>query len=363
MIRSTLLLLIVASGRLLAAEPGAEAQSAVRKSLSFLRNDMRTWRQQRRCAACHHGPMYLWAASVAHKQGYVVDDADIAETTQWLVTSDEARIFPKATPAGSKRPQLSLATIHLAHALNTLPANDPLRQRGWKQIGDHLAAAQAHDGSWAGPAGRPPIINTPQTMTRLAQIAVSEAGPSAGVDVLSRAKAWLTRVLPEVSHHGPVLRLWSEGIQSQTDATNGVTAAKAINARLWSLQRADGGWSQSDTSPSDAFATGQTLVALHRLGVPLDDDRVKWAIAFLTRTKHSDGTSSCLDPASGKPAKNLNSITYAATAWAVIGLCSYVPESATAPSRQTKTAPSLTRGKAMRGRAVKDCPIGECPGG
>jgi len=221
----TLFALTVVSAGLFAAgsaygdEPAAGAQVAVHKALTFLASDMRVWRQERRCAACHHGPMYVWAANVARRQGYVVDDFDVAETTKWLVSSDEARIFPKMAASGGTKPRLSQATIYLAHALNTLPADDLARKVGWKRIAEHLAAAQSDDGSWSGPAGRPPIFGSPGIVTRLAEIAVaeSEAISPAREAVRSRARAWVARSRSEESHQSMALQLWSESVGQSGD--------------------------------------------------------------------------------------------------------------------------------------------------
>jgi len=385
MIRSVFILAIFfghfwAASLAFGEEPAAGAQAAVHKALLFLASDMRTWRQERRCAACHHGPMYVWAANVARQQGYAVDDADVAETTQWLVSSDEARIFPKAAPSGGNKPRLSQATIYLAHALNMLPADEPARKEGWKRIAEHLAAAQDDDGSWTGPAGRPPIFGSAEIVTRLAEIAVAESGPTTTANTAdvprladsspldgprSRARAWLVRSPSEDSHQALALQLWSEGVRSQTNRTEKNGDGGIFAKRLSELQRADGGWSQSPELPSDAFATGQTLLAFHRYGVEGNDDRVKRAIAFLARTQNANGTwpiKSRIDPATGKPAQNLNPITYAATAWATLGLSSYVRESSRAIATKFPVRAANRRQADARIQLAKDCPIGECPG-
>ena len=56
-------------------------------------------------------------------------------------------------------------------------------------------------------------------------------------------------------------------------------------------QRPDGGWAQLPTLESDAYATGQALVALHDAGgVPTTDPAYQRGVAFLLRTQHADGT-------------------------------------------------------------------------
>lgn len=105
-------------------------------------------------------------------------------------------------------------------------------------------------------------------------------------------------------------------------------AKNSLIYELRSLQRDDGGWSQTSESPSDAFAVGQSSYAMYCVGAPSTDDSVRRGPAFLVRSQAADGTrpmTSRTNPETGKPADNLNPITYAATAWAVIGMSCYVP--------------------------------------
>jgi hypothetical protein len=83
--------------------------------------------------------------------------------------------------------------------------------------------------------------------------------------------------------------------------------------------------------PSDAFATGQTLYVLKQAGVPPGDPLVRRGIEFLLGSQRDDGTWPMISrphPETGERAKNLNPITYAACAWAVLGLVSHVPAGA-----------------------------------
>jgi hypothetical protein len=61
--------------------------------------------------------------------------------------------------------------------------------------------------------------------------------------------------------------------------------------RLIALQRADGGWSQLPTMPSDAYATGQVLTALVESRAVSVKDRVfQRGVAFLLQTQLDDGS-------------------------------------------------------------------------
>jgi hypothetical protein len=80
---------------------------------------------------------------------------------------------------------------------------------------------------------------------------------------------------------------------------------------------------------SDAYATGQALYALHAAGIPRTDAAVQQGLEFLVRTQTPDGNWKMLsrpDPKSGKPAEFLVPITYAAAAWATLGMVEHVPQ-------------------------------------
>ena len=60
---------------------------------------------------------------------------------------------------------------------------------------------------------------------------------------------------------------------------------------LLAQQRPDGGWGQLPSLQSDAYATGQSLVALKEAGgLSATDPAYKRGIAFLLKTQLEDGS-------------------------------------------------------------------------
>ena len=71
----------------------------------------------------------------------------------------------------------------------------------------------------------------------------------------------------------------------------GPDAVRAAARALRSAQRADGGWSQLPTLESDAYATGQALVALTLSGIISRDDAARRrGVEFLMKTQLADGS-------------------------------------------------------------------------
>lgn len=326
-------------------------QHAVQKSVPWLEADMLAWRNDHGCAACHHGPMYLWSMNAAKQQRYSVDETKLVELTSWLLTNDEARIFPKndkpisqnasqtsdtdrmtASMMGHKN--LSQPTIYLIQALNAIPDRHELKNLGMQKIVNHLASAQKEDGSFVGRDAWRPIFNTPQVLTLFVVSGLQDAGEfeeasASAQAILKAAQNFLANRSLDETQQGIVLRILSEP-KSHSDQPErpALENLNRLVAQLKQLQRADGGWAQTDDRGSDAFATGQALTALHRAGESLADPTIQRGIKFLVNTQQPDGTwkmTSRPNPENGKPAEFLNPITYAATAWATIGLAGYVP--------------------------------------
>ena len=66
------------------AEP-QQVQRTVERAIGYLENESAAWLKTRKCAACHHVPMPLWALSEAERQGYAIDKKLMADTIESLL--------------------------------------------------------------------------------------------------------------------------------------------------------------------------------------------------------------------------------------------------------------------------------------
>ena len=97
---------------------------------------------------------------------------------------------------------------------------------------------------------------------------------------------------------------------------------------LAALQQSDGGWPQREGFPSDAYATGQSLYALHAAGGPRSGFRMQGGVDFLLTTQQEDGSwfvrsrSVKFQPyfESGFPYGDDQWISAAGTSWAALAL-------------------------------------------
>jgi hypothetical protein len=316
-----------------------QVERTVERAIGYLQAESAAWLKTRKCAACHHAGMPLWALAEAGRQGYPIDRKYLSETVESLLGSREkllgSRIFPNAADPPDPRPQgrgLNMGLPFLAVAARALPPAGEGQIASLGLISDEIVTKQQTDGSWEFFATlRRPPINESQT-TDVAWIIMALAGESgprvseSSRAALARATAWLDTAKPRDLHQDKALKLLLEARSGKPGK-----AMQTTIHDLLVLQRGDGGWSQTVPVPrSDAFATGQTLYALAVAGSTAEQPNVERAIDFLVATQRPDGSWPMISRATpnGEPgsAKLLTPITCAASSWATLGLARLVPK-------------------------------------
>ena len=192
----------------------------------------------------------------------------------------------------------------------------------------YMKLMQDPAGYWKGVDGRRPPMNAgTMQATALAIYTLKTFTPAAGkADTaarLARAAAWLETAKPETTQDRAFHLLalaWSEA--------SGAAINKA-SAALTAMQGADGGWSQLPTMGTDAYATGQSLFALHTGGkTPVTASAYKKGVDYLLNSQAADGSwhvksrSIWIQPyfEGGFPYAHDQWISAAGTAWASMAL-------------------------------------------
>jgi len=299
----------------------ADVDAGVRRGLDFLVKDAKAWREEHNCVSCHHAALVVWSMREADRRGIEVDRPALDGLTAWLAESGDGRTGaprPKGVPKA-----LNTKAVYFALGLGADPDPSPAVKAGLGRLLKTVEEDQTEDGSWAAwPETRPPMFGpSDESMTALAALALSpaaEAGDPAARAVLDKAVRRLDATKTDGDPQSLALRLvlWR---RLKRPNAEWFPLVDRIEAR----QNADGGWSQAEGMPSDAWATGQALYALAWAGVPPVEPPVARAQSFLLKTQRPDGswpmTSRPIKPG-GPGAKNLVPITGAAAAWAVMGL-------------------------------------------
>jgi hypothetical protein len=316
-----------------------QIQETVDRAIGYLQSESAAWLNTRKCAACHHAPMPLWALSEAGQQGYAIDKKYLAEKIESLLGSKDklmaSRIFPNPADTPDPRPQgrgLNMGLPFLAVAARSLPSLEEGQKQSLKLISEEIVAKQQADGSWEWFATlrRPPINETQTTDAAWIIMALAgETGPDSPEiqrTALSKAIAWLDSAQLTDIHQDKVLKV----LMAVRAGKPRETMQSTID-ELFSLQRTDGGWSQTVPElKSDAFATGQTLYALALAGFTKERPEIQRGIDVLVASQTSDGSWPMISRSTpdGSPgsAKLMTPITCAASSWATLGLARLTPK-------------------------------------
>ncbi|MFO1096287.1 MAG: prenyltransferase/squalene oxidase repeat-containing protein [Planctomycetaceae bacterium] len=310
-----------------------QVRQTVDRAVAYLQTESGTWLSTRKCAACHHAGMPLWALSVADQRGYTIDRQYLADRIEQLLGNEEnlfgSRIFPNPADPPDPRPSgrgLNMGLPFLAVAARSLPKLTDGQAESLRKIDDLTVQKQQPDGSWEFFAGlRRPPINEVQS-TDVAWVLMSlEAGttpdsPEAQKTALANGMRWLATAPPSELHQDKALKLI---LGARTGASR--ESLQGTIDELLALQRVDGGWTQTVKEPrSDAFATGQTLYGLALLGFTANDPAVRRAIDFLVATQSPEGKWAMVSRSTPNgeegSSKLLTPIECAAASWAVLGL-------------------------------------------
>ena len=192
----------------------------------------------------------------------------------------------------------------------------------------YLKGHQLADGHWAIFAHRPPLESSDIEVTAVSMRAIQIYAPKAlrpaFQKAVERAAIWIRQAQPRSNEERAFQLLamkWS-GADKQILAK--------VAQQLLAEQRPDGGWAQLPTLASDAYATGQALVALHESGLAVTQPAYRRGVRFLMNSQIEDGSWYVASRAiaimpffeSGFPYGKNQWISISATNWATMALAS-----------------------------------------
>ncbi len=261
----------------------ARIQVAATKAVAIIQKSQKNWYTKESCFSCHQQILPALAFRYAREHGITVDEQ--------AAHADAAAAFGFYS--------------NFARAVEYTHIIDPALDDGYGMMAANaagmrfslvtavyarlLAARQETDGHWESVDERPPESYSPFTATAIDLHAIQLYGHlSQKADIEMRAalaRSWLLSHQP----HATEERVY------QLQGLNWAGADKATRAKLVAAltgtQQSDGGWSSLDGRSSDAYSTGQVLIALHEAGdVPVTDPVWKRGIGYLLNTQAADGT-------------------------------------------------------------------------
>ncbi len=314
--------------------PPDQVQAAAGRAVAIVQHGSSGFAKMMQCFSCHDHALPLMTFRAARERGIIVEEGGAEQ-----VALGGLRFSPdlSAIDAAVQDPMII----------------DPASSDGWGLMAAHAAGVkpnlvtqvyarrlanwQRTDGHWPTGDARPPESSSFFTTTALAlRIMHVYLPPQMGQEVQlrsDRALRWLFSEQPH-STEDSTFRLfgiyWGGG--------NAVECSDAAKSLL-SLQLPDGGWPQHPNMPSDAYSTGEALVALSEAGaLPITDAAWQKGLQYLLSTQATDGSwhvqTRMVSPApvsppyfeSGFPYGHDQFLSTAATCWAAMALMQALPK-------------------------------------
>jgi len=301
----------------------SSVERALARSLPLLQQSGRTFSERRACVSCHHQALVAMTVGLARKQGFAVDD-QLADLERSEVLDRLGKNREAIRRGGGVTDDLIPA-----YALAGLAALGQKPNALTDALVHYLVIKQRQDGSWRTPVYRPPQDASHFAFTALAVHGLSVFAPKGRLqeveEHIRRARGWLLLAEPEETEDKAFHLLGLNWAKADRRAVQDAAD------RLLHEQRDDGGWGQLATLPSDAYATGEVLIALREgAGLSAKTPAYQRGVHYLLQTQLADGSwfvPSRSFPlqryfATGFPHGRSQFISLSATGWATMALAS-----------------------------------------
>jgi len=261
----------------------ARIQAAAAKAVAIIQKSQQNWYTKQSCFSCHQQVFPALAFRFAREHGIPVDEpaahADAAAAFGYFSKFERAVEYSHLIDPG-------LSDGYGMIAANSVGVRPSLVTAVYARL---IAARQEADGHWESDDERPPQSYSPFTATAISLHAIQLYGhPSqkAGIQARAeRARSWLLSHQPHATEER-VYQLLGAHWAGADQAT-----LQKLAAELKATQQSDGGWNSLDGRSSDAYSTGQVMVALNEAGgIAITDHAWQRGIAYLLKTQAPDGT-------------------------------------------------------------------------
>jgi ankyrin repeat protein len=265
-------------------KPAASARAAIDRSLPLLQRSDVAFMRKSGCVSCHNNNLTAMTVAAARKRGVVVDEG-VARAQRSAISAyiegNRERYLQGIPIAGGPDTAAYILLGMAAEACPPDPATDAMAR--------YLKIRQRPDGSWRDFGGRPPIessdIQDTATAMRAIQVYMLKARRAEYDKTVQLAVDWLAKAQPKTTEDRAFQLfglMWAGGKQE---------IVRKAARDLLQEQRSDGGWAQTHSLASDAYATGQALVALKEAGAMTPSDSTyRRGAQFLMNTQFEDGS-------------------------------------------------------------------------
>ena len=275
---------LAAAGPSAKPAPAPSVRAAVDRSLPLLQQNDVTFLKKAGCVSCHNNSLTAVTVATARAKGFTVNDQIAQQQLKTIGTYVDGWRERALQGIGIPGDADTVSYIVLGMAAEKYQpdaATDAMARL--------LKREQVPDGHWRILGHRPPLesndIEVTAASMRALQVYAPQAERAEYQKAVQLAASWLQRATPMTTEERAFQLLgfgWSGASKDLIQK-----AARALVAE----QRRDGGWSQIPSLASDAYATGQALVALSESSaLPVTDPVYKRGVDFLLKTQHADGS-------------------------------------------------------------------------
>lgn len=300
----------------------ATVRTSIEKSLTLLDGIRVPFLEKTGCVSCHNNSLPALAAGLARQRGFKLNEQTAREESEQILSmwkTARERILQGDSFGG--------AQVAASYVLVGLAANGQPPNKTTDALVYYLIGKQSADGRWATVTLRPPSQSSEIMVTALSLRALQLYAPKGLRQEASfrieRARQWLLQTTPRHNEDRAYQLLGLAWANTDKQALQKMTRA------LLTEQHKDGGWGQHATLESDAYATGQALVALHQAGgLPVTDRAYERGVQYLLADQAADGSWAVLTRSfpfqkqfeSGFPYGHNQWISAAASSWATMAL-------------------------------------------
>lgn len=295
---------------------------AIEKSVPLLESIRLPFIEKTGCVSCHHNSIAAMAIMMAGERGFKVNKQIIHDESEQILDIWNLGREKMLQGDGFGGQQITAGYILLGLSANNQPPN-----KTTDAIVYYLIGRQAENGRWTKVGNRPPSGGSDISTTAIALRALQIYAPK-GLrrEVNTRivlARTWLVNAPPRNNEDQTFQLLGSSW--ANTDKNMLQKMVKDLLAN----QHEDGGWGQYTTMPSDAYATGQALVALHQAGgLAITHAAYQRGVSYLLSNQAADGSWLVQTRSfpfqkyfeSGFPYGHNQWISASATSWATMAL-------------------------------------------
>jgi hypothetical protein len=304
-------------------KPAGSVRAALLRTIPLLQRSDIGFLQKTGCVSCHHNTLTAMTIAAARSAGVPVDDqvarTQLASIASYIDVWRERALQGLGIP-GDADTVSSILIGMAAENHRPDPATDALAR--------YLTSRQSPAGQWQPTGHRPPLESSAIQVTaaslRALQVYAPRARRNEYEQAIERAREWLKQA-PAATTQDRAFQLLGLRWAGEDRETLRRNAARDLLRE----QRSDGGWGVLPSLASDAFATGQALVALKEAGaLAATDPAYQRGVEFLLSTQLEDGSwylrsrSIPFQPyfESGFPHGHDQWISAAATNWAAMAL-------------------------------------------